>query len=82
MTLRDWHSALFGMSVMVTAMWALIFAAGCAAGEPDEKELLLAVFGVAICRLMWELLNDKAPELHIEIYMLPDGREIRKEHWQ
>lgn len=80
--LRDCYDALFGMFVAVTAMWALIFVAGCAAGELDEEEMLIAMFGAVICQLLWELRREKPRELHIEIYKLPDGRQIRKERWE
>lgn len=82
MSSRDWPGALFAMSVVTTVTWAIVFASGCAAGEPDEEEFLLAVFGATICRLLWELWHEKAIEPHIEICKLPDGREIRKEHWE
>ncbi len=82
MTLKDWREVAFGMWIAISAMWALLFVAGCAAGDPDGEKLLLAVCCVVVCQLYWRLWNEKAPELHIEIFKLPDGREIRKEYWE
>ena len=76
-----WRKVAFGMWLVFSATWALLFVAGCAAGEADGEELLLAMCGAVVCQLYWDLWHEKAPELHIEIFKLPDGNEIRKE-WE
>ena len=73
---------MFGVWLVFFAMWALAFVSGCAAGKPDIDRFLLALYSAVVCSLYWELWHKKAPELHIEIFKLPDGREIRKEHWE
>lgn len=82
MTTNDWRKVLCGMFITWTAIMALIFADGFIEGSPDFDKLILALLGVVICQLYWQLWNEKAAELHIEIFKLPDGREIRKEHWE
>lgn len=72
----------FGIWAMLSALWLLDFVVGCIAGEPEFERLALAACGAVVCQLYWELWNEKAPVLHIEIFKLHDGREIRKEHWE
>ena len=72
----------FGAWAVLSAMWALIFVGDCIDGSPDFGHLLLALSGAVICKLYRELWHEKAAELHIEIFKLEDGREIRKEHWE
>lgn len=76
------RKVLFGVWLTWTVAMALIFADGCIDGSPDIDKLILALCGVVICQLYWQLWHEKAAELHIEIFKLPDGREIRKEHWE
>lgn len=82
MTINDWRKGLFGMWIAWTAIVALIFAGGFIDGSPDLDKLILAMCGVVICQLYWQLWHEKAAELHIEIFKLTDVREIRKEHWE
>lgn len=82
MTTDDWRKALFGVWITWTAIMALIFADGLIKGSPDFDKLILALCGVVICQLYWQLWHEKAAELHIEIFELSDGREIRREHWE
>lgn len=70
----------FGVFAAFSALWLLTFVAGCIGGEPVFERLSLACCGIVVCQLYWELWHEKAPELHIEIFKLPDGSEIRKEH--
>lgn len=79
---NDWRKVWFGMWAVLSAAWALIFVGGCIDGAPDFGDLLLALLGAVICSLYWQLWHEKAAELHIEIFKLEDGREIRKEHWE
>ena len=44
--------------------------------------LLLAAYCAVVCILNRRLWREKAPEHYVNIYVLPDGREIRKEEWK
>lgn len=72
----------FGAWAVISAGWVLVFIDGCIDGAPDFGNLLFALLCAVICMLYWQLWHEKAAELHIEIFKLPDGREIRKEHWE
>ena len=82
MSMDTWRKVLFGSWLAIFAMWALAFVIGCAAGEPDIERFMLALYSAIVCELYWDLWHEKAPELHVEIFKLPDGREIRKERWE
>ena len=82
MSVDTLRKVLFGLWLVLFAMWALYFAIGCAAGKPDIDRFLLMLYSAVLCQQYWELWHEKAPELHVEIFMLPDGREIRKEYWE
>lgn len=73
---------MFGMWLCLSALEALLFAVGCAAGEPNFDDLALAFCGVIVCQLYWRIWHEKAPELYINIYRLPDGNEVRTEEWK
>ena len=74
---NELRKVLFGIWVAFSVLWALIFVEGCIDGEPVFEQLTLAACGVVVCQLYWELWHEKAPELHIDIYELPDGQKIR-----
>ncbi len=73
------RKVMFGVWVTFSALWTMIFVGGCIDGEPVFEQLTLAACGVVVCQLYWELWHEKAPELHIDIYELSDGRKIIKE---
>ena len=73
---------MFGAWAVCGLVWLAVFAAGCAEGEPDADGLLLAAYCAVVCILYRRLWREKAPEHYVNIYVLPDGREIRKEEWK
>ena len=76
---NELRKIMFGVWVVFSVLWVMIFVGGCIDGEPVFEQLTLAACGGVVCQLYWELWHEKTTDLHIEVYELSDGRKIMRE---